>query len=150
MAKQIPNTIHINPVPLMLKIGDVSAIFGISRKFIRNSMKEGKLKPRRFRPRGHWRFVTAEVAAFLGLYQSVPKVAVPLNGQLGRDLDKVITDAVQQGQASYHHELRAELNKLRNDLQGMVKEATKDRPAPQPAINKPLKGYQSSGIGGSY
>ena len=40
------------------------------------------------------------------------------NGQLGRGLDKVITEATQQGQASCHHVLREELNnKLRHDLQ---------------------------------
>ena len=45
------------------------------------------------------------------------------NGQLGRGLDKVITEATQQGQASCHHVLREELNnKLRHDLQERVRE----------------------------
>jgi len=46
---------------------------------------------------------------------------------------------IGEAQTAFRHEVRSELDKLRDDFRGMIREAAELRPA-RPAINKPLNG----------
>lgn len=131
-----------------MRIGEASHLFGIGRPQLMNLVKAGKVRTIRLSPRGQHRFPTFELASVLGMADMVPRVGIPVNRELLRNLNNEVRDAVATAQTAFRHELRSELDKLRNDLQGMIREA--DRPPARPVANKPLKGCQAQSGGGSY
>ena len=113
-------------------------------------VKAGKVRIIRLSARSQHRFPVFELASALGMVDMCPRVSIPVNRDLLRNMDDQVAESVEKARVAFSTELKSQIATLRNDLQGMVREATKDRPAPQPAINKPLAGYQSPGGGGSY
>ena len=148
MTKRRIKTLELGAVPLLVRIGEASRLFGIGRPQLMGMVKSGKVKTVRLNPRGQHRFPVYELASALGMADMCPKVGIPVNRDLLRNLDDQVRDAVATAQTAFRHELRSELDKLRNDLQLLRREA--DRPPPQQAVNKPLKGYQPPSGGGSY
>ena len=148
MTKPNTKNVELGQIPLLVRIGEARRLFGIGRPQLMNLVKAGKVRTIRLSPRGQHRFPTFELASALGMADMVPRVGIPVNRELLRNLNNEVRDAVATAQTAFRHELRSELDKLRNDLQGMIRES--DRPPPQPAVNKPLKGWQPSGGGGSY
>ncbi len=131
-----------------MRIGEASHLFGIGRPQLMNLVKAGKVRTIRLSPRGQHRFPTFELASALGMANMVPRVGISVNRDLLRNLDEQVRDAVVTAQTAFRHELKSELDKLRNDLQRIIREV--DRPPARPAVNKPLKGWQAPSGGGSY
>ncbi|MDP6034888.1 MAG: hypothetical protein QGG55_02485 [Verrucomicrobiota bacterium] len=131
-----------------MRIGEASHLFGIGRPQLMNLVKAGKVRTIRLSPRGQHRFPTFELASALGMANMVPRVGISVNRDLLRNLDEQVRDAVVTAQTAFRHELKSELDKLRNDLQRIIREV--DRPPARPAVNKPLKRYQPPIGGGSY
>jgi hypothetical protein len=86
----------------------------------------------------------------------VPRLAIPIGRELLRNIDAEVIGAVGEAQTAFRHEMRSELDKLRDDFRGMIREAAELRRPPRPAINKPLKGWHpdqaqgGGGTGGAY
>ena len=150
MTKRRIKTLELGTVPLLVRIGEASRLFGIGRPQLMGMVKSGKVRTVRLSARGQHRFPVFELASALGMVDMCPRVGIPVNRDLLRNLDDQVAESVEKARVAFSTELKAQIATLRNDLQGMVREATKDRPPPQPAINKPLAGYQSPGGGGSY
>ena len=146
MGKRKIKTLELGTVPLLVRIGQASRLFGIGRPQLMDLVKAGKVRTIRLSPRGQHRFPTYELAHALGMSDMVARVGIPVNRDLLRNLEDEIRDAVSRVQEAFRHELRSELAKLRQDI---VQEP--DRPPSPPAVNKPLKGYQPQvSVGGSY
>lgn len=149
MTKPNTKNVELGQIPLLVRIGEASRLFGIGRPQLMNLVKSGKVRTIRLSPRGQHRFPTFELASALGMADMVPRVGIPVNRELLQNLNNEVRDAVTTAQTAFRHELKSELDKLRNDLQGMIRQA--DCPPPRPAVNKPLKGCQPPGsAGGSY
>ena len=148
MTKPNTKNVELGTAPLLVRIGEARRLFGIGRPQLMNLVKAGKVRTIRLSPRGQHRFPTFELASALGMADMVPRVGIPVNRELLRNLNNEVRDAVATAQTAFRHELRSELDKLRNDLQGMIRES--DRPPARPVANKPLKGYQAQSGGGSY
>ena len=148
MTKPNTKNVELGQIPLLVRIGEARRLFGIGRPQLMNLVKAGKVRTIRLSPRGQHRFPTFELASALGMADMVPRVGIPVNRELLRNLDDQVRDAVTTAQTAFRHELKSELDKLRNDLQGMIREA--DRPPARPVANKPLKGWQAQSGGGSY
>ena len=95
-----------------------------------NLVKAGKVRTIRLSPRGQHRFPTFELASALGMANMVPRVGISVNRDLLRNLDEQVRDAVVTAQTAFRHELKSELDKLRNDLQRIIREV--DRPPASP------------------
>ena len=102
----------------------------------------------RLNPRGQHRFPVYELASALGMADMCPRVGIPIEKDLLRNLDDQVAESVEKARVVFQAELKAQIASLRNDLWEMVK--AQDRPPPQPAVNKPLKGWQPPSGGGSY
>ena len=115
-------------------------------------MAAGKIRPRRFTPRGHWRFVTAELSQFFGLHECVPKVLVPLNDQLGCDLRSVVRDAVEQGRKAAQSELKVEMERLREEIRELARSANRKEPASGKGVQRVVDEWCEGGgsTGGAY
>ena len=150
MTKRNTKNVELGQIPLLVRIGEACRLFGIGRPQLMGMVKAGKLRTIRLSARGQHRFPVFELASALGMGDMVPRVGIPVNRDLLRNLEDEVRDAVATAQAAFRHELRSELDQLRADLREMVKEVTQDRPPPRPAVNKPLKGWQPPGMGGSY
>ena len=111
-------------------------------------MAAGKIRPKRFTPRGHWRFVTAELSQFFGLHECVPKVLVPLNDQLGCDLKQVVREAVEQGRKAAQSELKADMERLREEIRELARAA--NRKAEKRPVNRVIEDWKAVGGGGGY
>ena len=88
------------------------------------------------------------LASALGMADMCPRVGIPIDKDLLRNLDDQVAESVEKARVVFQAELKAQIASLRNDLWEMVK--AQDRPPPQPAVNKPLKGWQPPSGGGSY
>ena len=121
---------------------------------LRQFVAAGKIRPKRFTPRGHWRFVTAELSQFFGLHECVPKVLVPLNDQLGCDLRSVVRDAVEQGRKAAQSELKVEMEHLREEIRELARSANRKKPASGKGagrvVNEWCAGGGGTGAGGAY
>ncbi len=148
MTKRRINTIELGTVPLLVRIGEASRLFGIGRPQLMGMVKSGKVKTVRLNPRGQHRFPVYELASALGMADMCPRVGIPIDKDLLRNLDEQVAESVEKARMVFQAELKAQIASLRNDLWEMVK--AQDRPPPQPAVNKPLKGWQAQSGGGSY
>ena len=148
MTKRNTKNVELGQIPLLVRIGEACRLFGIGRPQLMGLVKAGKVRTVRLSPRGQHRFPVFELASALGMADMVPRVGIPVNRDLLRNLDDQVRESVEKARLAFAHELRAEVAKLRHDLQGMVREVTQDRPPPRPAANKPLAGYQPPGRGG--
>ena len=148
MTKRRINTIELGTVPLLVRIGEASRLFGIGRPQLMGMVKSGKVRTVRLSARGQHRFPVFELASALGMADMCPRVGIPIDKDLLRNLDDQVRESVEKARGVFQAELKTQIAALRNDLWEMVK--AKDRPPPQPAINKPLAGWQSPGGGGSY
>ncbi len=148
MAKRRINTIELGTVPLLVRIGEASRLFGIGRPQLMGMVKSGKVKTVRLNPRGQHRFPVYELASALGMADMCPRVGIPIDKDLLRNLDDQVAESVEKARVVFAAELKTQIASLRHDLWEMVK--AQDRPAPQPATNKPLKSWQPPSEGGSY
>ena len=148
MAKRKIKTFELGTVPLLVRIGEASRLFGIGRPQLMGMVKAGKVKTVRLNPRGQHRFPVYELASALGMADMCPIVGIPIDKDLLRNLDEQVAESVEKARVVFQAELKAQIASLLHDLWEMVK--AQDRPAPQPAVNKPLKGYQPPSGGGSY
>ncbi len=148
MAKRKIKTFELGTVPLLVRIGEASRLFGIGRPQLMGMVKSGKVKTVRLNPRGQHRFPVYELASALGMADMCPRVGIPIDKDLLRNLDDQVAESVEKARVAFAAELKTQIASLRNDLWEMVK--AQDRPPPQPAVNKPLKGYQAQSGGGSY
>ena len=148
MTKRRINTIELGTVPLLVRIGEASRLFGIGRPQLMGMVKSGKVRTVRLSARGQHRFPVFELASALGMADMCPRVGIPIDKDLLRNLDDQVAESVEKARVVFAAELKAQIASLRNDLWEMVK--AQNRPSPQPAVNKPLKGYQPPGGGGSY
>ena len=148
MAKRKIKTFELGTVPLLVRIGEASRLFGIGRPQLMGMVKSGKVKTVRLNPRGQHRFPVYELASALGMVDMCPRVGIPIDKDLLRNLDEQVAESVEKARVVFQAELKAQIASLRHDLWEMVK--AQDRPPPQPAVNKPLKGYQAQSGGGSY
>ena len=148
MTKRRINTIELGTVPLLVRIGEASRLFGIGRPQLMGMVKSGKVKTVRLNPRGQHRFPVYELASALGMADMCPRVGIPIDKDLLRNLDDQVAESVEKARVVFQAELKAQIASLRNDLWEMVK--AQDRPPSQPAVNKPLKGWQAQSGGGSY
>ena len=148
MAKRKIKTFELGTVPLLVRIGEASRLFGIGRPQLMGMVKAGKVKTVRLNPRGQHRFPVYELASALGMVDMCPRVGIPIDKDLLRNLDDQVAESVEKARVVFQAELKAQIASLRNDLWEMVK--AQDHPSPQPAINKPLAGYQAQSGGGSY
>ena len=131
-----------------MRIGQASRLFGISPTVLRQFVAAGKIRPKRFTPRGHWRFVTAELSQFFGLHECVPKVLVPLNDQLGCDLRLVVRDAVEQGRKA----AQIEMERLREEIRELTRSANRKKPASGKGVQRVVNEWCAGGggTGGAY
>jgi hypothetical protein len=152
MSKPRQSILEYHAAPFFLRIGQASRLFGISRTLLRRFVAAGKIRPRRFTPRGHWRFVTAELSQFFGLHECVPKVLVPLNDQLGCDLRSVVRDAVEQGRKVAQGELKAEMERLREEMRELARAANRKEPVSGKSVQRVLDEWRAEGgsTGGAY
>ena len=148
MAKRKIKTFELGTVPLLVRIGEASRLFGIGRPQLMGMVKSGKVKTVRLNPRGQHRFPVYELASALGMADMCPRVGIPIDKDLLRNLDDQVAESVEKARVAFAAELKTQIASLRNDLWEMVK--AQDRPPPQPAVNKPLKGWQAQSGGGSY
>ncbi len=148
MTKRKIKTFELGTVPLLVRIGEASRLFGIGRPQLMGMVKSGKVKTVRLNPRGQHRFPVYELASALGMADMCPRVGIPIEKDLLRNLDDQVAESVEKARVVFKAELKAQMASLRNDLWEMVK--AQDRPPPQPAVNKPLKGWQAQSGGGSY
>ena len=148
MAKRKIKTFELGTVPLLVRIGEASRLFGIGRPQLMGMVKSGKVKTVRLNPRGQHRFPVYELASALGMADMCPRVGIPIDKDLLRNLDEQVAESVEKARVVFQAELKAQIASLRNDLWEMVK--AQDRPPSQPAVNKPLKGWQAQSGGGSY
>jgi len=148
MAKRKIKTFELGTVPLLVRIGEASRLFGIGRPQLMGMVKSGKVKTVRLNPRGQHRFPVYELASALGMVDMCPRVGIPIDKDLLRNLDDQVAESVEKARVVFQAELKAQIASLRNDLWEMVK--AQDRPPTQQAVNKPLKGYQAQSGGGSY
>ena len=148
MTKRRIKTIELGTVPLLVRIGEASRLFGIGRPQLMGMVKSGKVRTVRLSARGQHRFPVFELASALGMADMCPRVGIPIDKDLLRNLDEQVAESVEKARVAFAAELKAQIASLRHDLWEMVK--AQDRPPPQPAINKPLKGYQAQSGGGSY
>ncbi len=148
MAKRKIKTFELGTVPLLVRIGEASRLFGIGRPQLMGMVKSGKVKTVRLNPRGQHRFPVYELASALGMADMCPRVGIPIDKDLLRNLDDQVAESVEKARVVFAAELKTQIASLRHDLWEMVK--AQDRPAPQPAVNKPLKGHQPPSGGGSY
>ncbi len=148
MTKRRINTLELGTVPLLVRIGEASRLFGIGRPQLMGMVKAGKVKTVRLNPRGQHRVPVYELASALGMADMCPRVGIPIDKDLLRNLDDQVAESVEKARVVFQAELKAQIASLRNDLWEMVK--AQDRPPPQPAVNKPLKGWQAQSGGGSY
>ena len=148
MTKRRIKTLELGTVPLLVRIGEASRLFGIGRPQLMGMVKSGKVKTVRLNPRGQHRFPVYELASALGMADMCPRVGIPIDKDLLRNLDDQVAESVEKARGVFSAELKAQTATLRNDLWEMVK--AQDRPAPQPAVNKSLKGWQAQSGGGSY
>jgi hypothetical protein len=148
MAKRKIKTFELGTVPLLVRIGEASRLFGIGRPQLMGMVKSGKVKTVRLNPRGQHRFPVYELASALGMADMCPRVGIPIDKDLLRNLDEQVAESVEKARVVFQSELKAQIASLRHDLWEMVK--AQDRPPTQPAVNKPLKGWQAQSGGGSY
>ncbi len=148
MTKRRINTIELGTVPLLVRIGEASRLFGIGRPQLMGMVKSGKVKTVRLNPRGQHRFPVYELASALGMADMCPRIGIPIEKDLLRNLDDQVAESVEKARMAFAAELKTQIASLRHDLWEMVK--AQDRPPTQPAVNKPLKGYQAQSGGGSY
>ena len=111
-------------------------------------VKSGKVKTVRLNPRGQHRFPVYELASALGMVDMCPRVGIPIDKDLLRNLDDQVAESVEKARVVFQAELKTQIASLRHDLWEMVK--AQDRPPSQPAVDKPLKGWQAQSGGGSY
>ncbi|MBR90653.1 MAG: hypothetical protein CMO66_05205, partial [Verrucomicrobiales bacterium] len=116
MGKRKIKTLELGTVPLLVRIGQASRLFGIGRPQLMDLVKAGKVRTIRLSPRGQHRFPTYELAHALGMSDMVARVGIPVNRDLLRNLEDEIRDAVSRVQEAFRHELRSELAKLRQDI----------------------------------
>ena len=151
MTKRRTKTIELGTVPLLVRIGQASRLFGVGRPQLMGLVKAGKVRTVRLSPRGQHRFPTFELASALGLGDMVPRVGIPVNRDLLRNLEDEVRGAVSAAQATFRHELRSELDQLRADLRSMIRDAAQDPPPPRRVDNRPLKSYRPQAAhGGTY
>ena len=151
MTKPNTKNVELGQIPLLIRIGKASRLFGIGRPQLMGLVKSGKVRTVRLSPRGQHRFPTFELASALGMGDMVPRVGIPVNRDLLRNLEDEVRDAVSAAQAAFRHELRSELDQLRADLRSMIRDATQDRPPPRRVENRPLKSYRPQAAhGGAY
>ncbi len=152
MSKSSQSILEYRPAPFFLRIGQASRLFGISPTVLRRFVAAGKIRPKRFTPRGHWRFVTAELSQFFGLHECVPKVLVPLNDQLGCDLRSVVRDAVEQGRKAAQSELKVEMERLREEIRELARSANRKKPASGKGVQRVVNEWCAGGgsTGGAY
>ena len=148
MTKRRIKTLELGTVPLLVRIGEASRLFGIGRPQLMGMVKSGKVRTIRLNPRGQHRFPVYELASALGMADMCPRVGIPIDKDLLRNLDDQVAESVEKARVAFAAELKAQIASLRHDLWEMVK--AKERPPPKPAVNKPLKGYQAQSGGGSY
>jgi len=148
MPKRKIKTFELGTVPLLVRIGEASRLFGIGRPQLMGMVKSGKVRTVRLNPRGQHRFPVYELASALGMADMCPRVGIPIDKDLLRNLDDQVAESVEKARVVFQAELKAQIASLRHDLWEMVK--AQDRPPSQPAINKPLKGCQPPSGGGSY
>ena len=148
MSKSSQSTLEYRPAPFFLRIGQASRLFGISPTVLRRFVAAGKIRPRRFSPRGNWRFVTVELSQYFGLHECVPKVLVPLNDQLGCDLKQVVREAVKAGREDAVNALKGELERLRGEVRELALAAS--RKAEKRPVNRVIEDWKAVGGGGGY
>ena len=150
MSKPLNNKVEFGQVPMLVRIGEAERLFGISRSRLMKLVKAGKVRTIRLGERGQHRFPVFELASALGMGEMVPRLAIPIGRELLRDIDAEVIGAVGEAQAAFRHEMRSELDKLRDDFKEMIREAAELRRPPRPAINKPLKGWHPNQAQGGY
>ena len=148
MTKRKIKTIELGTVPLLVRIGEASRLFGIGRPQLMGMVKSGKVRTVRLSARGQHRFPVFELASALGMADMCPRVGIPIDKDLLRNLDDQVAESVEKARVVFQAELKAQIASLRNDLWEMVK--AQDHPPSQTAVNKPLKGWQAQSGGGSY
>ena len=144
------NKVEFGHVPLMVRIGQAERLFGVSRSGLMKLVKAGKVRTVRLGDRGQHRFPTYELATALGMADMVPRVGIPVNRDLLRNIENEVRDAVGKAQAAFRHELRSELDRLRQDMQGMIREASENRRPARPVADKPFKGWHPNQSHGGY
>ena len=132
---------------MLVRIGEAERLFGISRSRLMKLVKAGKVRTIRLGERGQHRFPVFELASALGMGEMVPRLAIPIGRELLRNIDAEVIGAAR---TAFRHEMRSELDKLRDDFRGMIREAAELRRPPRPAINKPLKGWPPDQAQGGY
>mgnify|MGYP000032339016 CR=1 FL=1 len=147
MSKPLINKVEFGQVPMLVRIGEAERLFGISRSRLMKLVKAGKVRTIRLGERGQHRFPVFELASALGMGEMVPRLAIPIGRELLRNIDAEVIGAAR---TAFRHEMRSELDKLRDDFRGMIREAAELRRPPRPAINKPLKGWPPDQAQGGY
>ena len=151
MSKRRTKTIELGTVPLLVRIGQASRLFGIGRPQLMGMVKAGKVRTIRLSPRGQHRFPTFELASALGMADMCPRVGIPVNRDLLRNLDDQVRESVEKARVAFSTELKSQIATLRNDLRSMIRDATQDRPPPRRVENRPLKSYRPQAAhGGTY
>ena len=150
MRKPDARNMEFGQVPLLVRIGEAERLFGVHRCRLMEMVRAGKLRTIRLSPRGQHRFPTYELATALGMADMVPRVGIPVNRDLLRNLENEVRDAVGKAQVAFRHELRSELDRLRQDMQGMIREASENRRPARPVADKPFKGWHPNQSHGGY
>ena len=150
MRKPDARNMEFGQVPLLVRIGEAERLFGVHRCRLMEMVRAGKLRTIRLSPRGQHRFPTYELATALGMADMVPRIAVPVSNDLVRNLENEIRDTVNKAQAAFRHELRMEMDQLRRDMLGMLREVQQPNHPKPPVKNRPLEGWQQAGNIGGY
>ena len=150
MSKPQQDRVQLAQLPLLIRIGVAERLFGISRYRLMRMVKEGEVRTIRLGERGQHRFPVFELAAALGMADMVPRIAVPVSNDLVRNLENEIRDTVNKAQAAFRHELRMEMDQLRRDMLGMLREVQQPNHPKPPVKNRPLEGWQQAGNIGGY